>query len=330
MDKQSFNEVRAGIKDAGTPPVDRTNLIFIGLAAAVFVLVSITVPYFFTFRNISKLLVSASSTGIMAIGLTYVMIAGGIDLSGPPALAMSATLGCTVMVATGSVFLGIVVILAVSCGIGLLNGVAIGKLGMVPMVATLAIATMCSGFTNWFTKTQTVTGMPEAYLKIFAGTYLKTPATVYYFILICIIFHLVLKKTIFGRSLYAIGVNSRAAAVNGVNTSRTRLLTYLLAGLLYGFGAILASARLNAAGVSLGPQSNFQDVVTAVVLGGTSVAGGKGSIAGTFLGAVIIAIISNVMNLTNVNYFTTLIVKGSIILIVSYLDVIRNRRGEAR
>ena len=295
------------------------------IAMVAFFVASILVPYFFSFRNISNILVSASSTGVMAIGLTFVMISGGIDLSCPASLAMSATLGCHIMVTTGNVVLGILVALGVATATGFVNGVATGVFEMIPMVATLAVATMCSGFTNWFTQTQTITGMPELFQTIFSQKIFGISSVVYYYVFMIIVSHLALNKTIFGHSLYAVGTNQRVAEVNGVKPRNVKIITYTLAGVIYGIGGLLAAARVGGAGVSLGPQSGFTDVVTVVVLGGTSVLGGKGSIAGTFIASIIVAIISNVMNLVGVGYYLSLIIKGVIVLVISFVDVVRYR-----
>ena len=295
------------------------------IAVVAFIVASVFVPYFFSFRNISNILISASSTGVMAIGLTLVMISGGIDLSCPASLAMSATLGCHIMVTTGNVFLGIIVALGVATATGFVNGIATGIFGMIPMVATLAVATMCSGFTNWFTQTQTITGMPELFHTIFSEKLFGISSVVYYYVFMIIVSHLVLTKTTFGRSLYAVGTNQRVAEVNGVDPKKLKIVTYTLAGAIYGLGGMLAAARVGGAGVSLGPQSNFTDVVTVVVLGGTSVLGGKGSIAGTFIASIIVAIVSNVMNLVGVGYYFSLIIKGVIVLVISFVDVVRYR-----
>jgi len=295
-----------------------------------FVIVSVTIPKFLTFENITNILAQASSIGIMGIGLTFVIITGGIDLSLPTAMALSGILGCTVMAVTQSIPVGLAATVGVGAIIGAINGFSVSKLKMVPMIVTLAVSTVNSGISNWYTGAKSVAGMPDSFQHIFAGSILGVPVQALILILIAIIMHVLLTKTIFGRQLFQVGVNIQTAKVNGVKTERIIFLIYLISGVMAGIAGILSSALLNAAGPSMGPQSAFLDIVAGVVLGGASVMGGKGTIIGTVIGCVIITIISNIMNLKNVDFFITYIVKGAIIIVITYLDVVRNRVGERK
>lgn len=305
-----------------------SNTFLVILCLAAVIIISIFIPEFRTFQNATNLLIQTSSTGIMAIGLTFVIITGGIDLSLPTAMALSAIFGCTVMAKTQNVFLGVIVIIGIGMLIGTINGLAVAKLKMVPLIVTLAIATVNSGISNWYTGAKSVGGLPTAFSEIFAGSIAGIPIAAIIFILIAIIMHLVLSKTIFGRHLFQTGVNEKAAQVNGVKTVRVTFLIYFISGTMAGLAGVLSSARINVAGPSMGPQSAFMNIVCAVVLGGASVMGGKGNIFGTVVGSIIMGIITNVMNLLNVDFFITYIVKGIVIIIVTYLDVIRNRISE--
>jgi ribose/xylose/arabinose/galactoside ABC-type transport system permease subunit len=262
----------------------------------------------------------------MAIGLTFVIITGGIDLSLPTVMALSAIFGCSVMSATQNVFLGVSTILIVSTGIGCFNGFSVAILKMVPMIVTLAVSTMALGISNWFTKAQGVSGMPESFSRIFAGDVFGViPISVVLLIVAAVIMHFLLTRTIFGGQLFQVGININAAKVNGVKTTRIVFLVYMISGLMAGVAGVVASARLNSAGSTMGPQSLFMDVVAAVVIGGASVSGGKGGIPGTIVGSIFIGIIANVMNLLGMEYFLILAIKGAIIVAVSYFDVFRTR-----
>lgn len=289
------------------------------------VVVSSTVPRFMSFRNITNIVVQSSSIGLMAIGLTFVIVTGGIDLSSPPVMALSAILGCKVMVTTQNVVLGVATALVAGACLGALNGLSVAVLRMVPMIVTLAVATICSGVANWYTGAKSISGMPVAYKAVVDARVMGVPMQALIFCAVALLMHLVLTKTIFGRHVFMVGVNEKAATVCGVNTRRVIFLAYLLAGLLSGIAGVVAAARLNSAGPSLGPQNMFMNVVCAVVLGGASVAGGKGSILGTFSASIFMAIIANVMNLLNVQYFVTYVINGCIIVLVTYFDVIRSR-----
>lgn len=305
------------------------NGILLLLIIVAMVAFSIAIPNFMTPGNIFNLLVQASNIGLPAIGLTFIIITAGIDLSLPTNMACSAILGCAVMAKTQNVLLGIVAILAIATAFGAINGFSVAKLKMVPMIVTLAIQTLNIGISEFYTQGSSVGGLPEAFPRIFAGTIGDVvPVSVIVFLLIAFIMHQILAKTVFGRQLFQTGINEKAAQVNGVKTERILFLIYVIGGVMAGINGILTAARLTAAGPSMGPASAFNNIVCACVLGGASVWGGKGTIFGTLLGSTVMAIITNVMNLLNVNFFVTYVVKGIIIILVCYMDVLRNKVKE--
>ena len=320
-DNEKKREWRSIIANIASP-----NVILL-VAGIIFVLVvSLTVKNFLSFRNITNVTVQISSTGLMAIGLTFVIITGGIDLSLPTVMALSAILGCSVMVKTQNIAIGVIVILTVALSIGCFIGFSIAKLKMVPLIVTLAVGTMALGTSNWFTAARSISGMPEEYSKIFAGSLfglIPIPAVI--LLVVAIIMHTILSKSIFGRQLFQVGVNENTARVNGVNTTRIIFSIYVISGFTAGLAGIVASARLNSAGPSMGPQNMFMDIVAAVVIGGASVSGGKGGIPGTIIGSIFMGVISNIVNLLGLEYFMILLVKGAIIITVAYFDILRNR-----
>jgi ribose/xylose/arabinose/galactoside ABC-type transport system permease subunit len=299
------------------------------MAGIIFVtIVSLTVKNFLSLRNITSVIVQVSSTGLMAIGLTFVIITGGIDLSLPTVMALSAILGCSVMVKTQSIALGVIVILAVSAAIGCFIGFSIAKLKMVPMIVTLAISTMAFGTSNWYTAARSISGMPGEFKSVFAGSLFKMiPIPAVMLIAVAVTMHIVLSKNIFGRHLFQVGVNENTAKVNGVRTTKVIFSIYVISSLTAGMAGIIAAARLNSAGPSMGPQSMFMDIVAAVVIGGASVSGGKGSILGTIIGSIFMGVISNIVNLLGLEYFMILLVKGAIIIAVAWFDILRNREA---
>lgn len=302
------------------------NSVLILLIALSLFVFSLMVPNFMSVGNLFNLLIQASNIGIPAIGLTFIIITAGIDLSLPTNMACSAILGCAIMEKTQNVFLGVISILLIATFFGAVNGFSVSKLKMVPMIVTLAIQTLNIGISEFYTQGTSVGGMPPAFVRIFGGNLFGVvPVSVVVFLSIAVIMHQVLTKTVFGRQLFQTGINEKAAQVNGVNTSRIIFLIYLIAGTLVGINGVLTAARLTAAGPSMGPASAFNNIVCACVLGGASVWGGKGSIFGTVLGSIVMVIITNVMNLMNVNFFVTFVIKGIIIVLVCYIDVLRNR-----
>ncbi len=325
-DKQSAH----GKPNALAEGIKNPNVLLLIVGIVILVLISLFVPKFLTWRNISSVIVQASSTGLMAIGLTFVIITAGIDLSLPTNMAFSAIIGCMVMTKTQSTWVGVLVILLVAMAIGAFNGLSVARFRMVPMIVTLAISTIVSGASNWITGAKSIGGLPPEFKKIFAGDVLGVPTQVIILIVVAVLMHLLLSKTVFGQQLYQTGVNEKTAKVNGVNTERVKFLIYLISGLMAGIAGVLGSAKLASAGPSLGTQDQFMDIVCATVLGGASVMGGKGTIAGTIIGSIFMSIITNVMNLYGVDYFITFVIKGATIILFTYFDLIRNKIGEVR
>ena len=310
--------------------IKKPNVILLIAAIITFVVVSLNVTNFLTWRNLTNVIAQASTNGLMAIGLTFVIITKGIDLSLPTNMAFSAIIGSMVMARTQSTVLGILVILCVAGGIGAIAGFSVAKFRMVPMIVTLALSTIVSGASNWITGARSVGGLPQLYRTIFAGDIFGIPNQAIVFLLVAITMHLLLSKTTFGQHLYQTGVNEKTAKVNGINTAKIKLLAYVISGLMAGITGILVSARLGSAGPSIGTQDQFLIIVCATVLGGASIMGGKGTIIGTVLASVFMSVITNVMNLYGVQHFITFVIMGGIIILFTYFDLLRNKLGETR
>lgn len=306
------------------------NFILLLFGIVLLAVISCFVPKFMTLRNISSVIVQASSTGIMAIGLTFVIITAGNDLSLPTVMTLAAILGCIVMRNTQNVLLGVVITILFGAIIGAFNGLSVARFRMVPMIVTLAVATIASGLSNWITGAKSIGGLPSSFKKIFTGEIVGVPIQAIILIVIAIAMHLLLSKTVFGRQLYQVGVNEKAAKINGVRTERTIFLCYLISGTLAGVAGVLGAAKLASAGPSLGTQDKFTDIICAVVIGGASVSGGKGTIIGTVIGSIFMTVITNVMNLYGVDYYITYVIKGAAIVLFTYLDYVRNKIGESR
>lgn len=323
MSKQSY-------QDWLIQQVKNPQVILLMVGIVVFVVLAMIVPEFLTWRNITSILNQTSTTGLMAIGLTFVIITAGIDLSLPCVMAFVAIIGCMVMRDTQNVFLGVCSILLGGCLVGMFNGFSVSKLKMVPMIVTLAVQTAAAGLSTWVTGATSIGGLPSAFAEIFAGEILGFPVSAIIFIVVAVFMHILLTKTVFGRHLFQVGVNEKSAKVNGVKTERIVFIIYTISGLMAGLAGVLSAAKLNSAGASMGTSEKFTDIVCAVVLGGASVTGGKGSVIGSCIGAIFMTVISNVMNLYGVDYFITFIVKGTAIVLFTYFDVLRNRAAERR
>jgi len=293
------------------------------------VLMCLFIPRFMTTGNIFNLLIQATTIGLPAIGLTFILITAGNDLSLPTNMACSAILGCAIMQKTQNVALGVISIIAIAVLFGVINGFSVSKLKMVPMIVTLAVQTLNVGISEFYTQGISVGGLPKAFSKIFAGKLFGVvPISVLIFLAVAFGMHLILSKTVFGRHLFQTGINEKAARVNGVKTSRILFIIYVIGGAMAGICGVLTAARLNAAGPTMGPTSAFNNIICACVLGGSSVWGGKGTIMGTLIGSIAMALITNAMNLLRVDFFVTYVVKGIIIILACYLDVLRNTTKE--
>ena len=296
------------------------------LAALLFVL-SVYAPNFFRYNNILNVLLQSSLLGMLAIGMAIVMIVGGIDLSLPANMAMSAVLGAFYMRATGD-WIGASCIMAVTgLLIGSINGFAVAKLKMIPFVVTLAMMTMVSGTSVWMTNSLSISQLPTGFVDFFGARLLfRIPATVVIAIAFVIVISMLMRSSIAGRWAYAVGINDRAARVARVPIDRVILGSYVFAGLMAGVTAILLTARLGAASANMGNDGMVLDIVSACVVGGISIYGGAGKVGGALFGALLITVLSNAMNLIGISFYLSLVIKGAVI--VAFVAVDGRRDGQ--
>lgn len=288
-------------------------------------LLAIFVPNFFTPRNIVNILMQASALGLMAIGLTAVLIGGGIDLSIPSVMAVSAVFGAIVMRDGAHPLVGCLVMLGTATLAGCINGYAVAYLRMIPFVVTLAMMTIATGTSIWVTNSISVAGIPAAFTDTVLARLWIVPAPVIFLAVVTAVVTFWFKRSVFGRWLYAVGTNERTARVSGIPTTRVLFGTYVFSSFFAGLAAILLTARLNSAAATMGNDGVVLDVVSSAVVGGVSIYGGVGSPLGAVLGAIIITMISNSMNMMQVSFFTSLIVKGIVIIAFVALDSLRRR-----
>lgn len=284
-------------------------------------------PSFYRTNNLINVLVQSSSLAILCIGMAVVMIGGGIDLSLPANMALSAILGGFYMAAGGSPLIGSVIMLASGTAIGLLNGVAVAYLKMIPFVVTLATMTVLNGLSVWLTNSTSVSGFPESFFDVMLARPWGVPTPVIIVAVAILLASVLMSSTLLGRHVYAVGISPKAAEVARVPVSRTLLLGYGLAGLCAGLTAILLSARLGSASANMGVDSVVLDIVSAVVVGGVSIYGGVGRIWAAALGAVFITLLSNSLNLLGASFYLSLVIKGVVIIGFIALDTaFRGRR----
>ncbi len=274
---------------------------------------------------------------IVALGQTVVLITGGIDLSVTSTIALSSALGAMVMSGDGgwlggsrlATFAAVVTMSLVGAGVGLLNGAAIARLRMPAFIVTLTTMMFMSGLAVWLTKSKTIYNLPAAFIAIGQGAFFIAPYALIVTALIALALHVALTRTLFGRWLYAIGRNARAAEISGAPVSRTVTLAYVVSGLCAAAAAILYTARIETGSPVLG-QRILLDVIGAAVIGGASLFGGKGKVVWTICGALFITLIDNSLNMLGLSHFFVMMVKGAVILLAATLDAWRNRRLAGR
>jgi ribose/xylose/arabinose/galactoside ABC-type transport system permease subunit len=271
-------------------------------------------PNFFKINNVINILVQASTLAVMAVGMSIVMIGAGIDLSLPFNAAFSAVLGAMYMRATGDVVVGSLIMLASATAIGFLNGVAVGYLGMIPFVVTLAMMSITAGSTVWLTNSISISHLPLQFVSFFRMRILGLPVAVIASVTICAIAAFLMSRSVFARQLYAVGSNTRAATIARLPTSRVIVVSYVAAGLASGLAAIMLTGRLASASANLASPSMVLDVVSACVIGGISIYGGAGKIWGAALGALFITLLSNALNAAEVSLYVSQMVRGAIII----------------
>jgi ribose/xylose/arabinose/galactoside ABC-type transport system permease subunit len=284
---------------------------------------------FISGRNISNILVASALTGIVGIGMTFVLITGGIDLSVSGNVVMTSLMMATFMSKGMPWFAGLLLAIAISTVVGLINGVSVGQFGMVAFVVTLAVSNMTRGYGKLFSGGQTIYGLPEIHAIFGSGKLFGfIPAPIIMLAVIALGASYLLNYTNYGRKLYAVGGNKKAAWMAGIDTTRVIILAYVFSGLMCGFGAALTTSKLMSASSTIA--SNLElDAIAACVIGGTSLAGGSGTVSGTVIGSIAIAMISNGLNLVGVSPFAQEISKGAIIFVVVAIDAFQKKRSMA-
>lgn len=289
---------------------------------------------FFTTRNIFNIIRQISFMGLIAIGVTMVIITGGIDLGSGSVLALCAVIATSLAQLPNSATLKyeglnlpiiapIVAALAVGALTGVINGSLISKFKIPPFIATLGMMTVARGFALIYSNKPLSQLTPE-YNFIGQGAILGVPFPVIILIVVAVATHIMLNNTPFGRYIYALGGNEQAARISGVNIDRVKIGVYTLAGLLSGLAGLVVSSRVGSGQPGQGVGIEL-DAIAAAVIGGTSLAGGIGTIWGTIVGALIIGVLDNGLILLNVDQYWITIVKGAIIVVAVIIDQRKNR-----
>lgn len=274
---------------------------------------------FFMFKNLTNVGRQISLNAILALGMTLVIISGGIDLSVGGVCALGCCVCAKILNSTGSSLLAIAVVLLIGLAVGAFNGFVVSKTGIAPFIVTLSTVSIIRGITLVMTNASPMPISNAAFKFIGQGTLLGIPFPIYITLILAIITAFVMNKTVFGRYVYAIGGNERSAVVAGIQVKKVKISVYMVSGFLAAFTAIIYTSRLSSGVPSLGDGFEM-DAITAAVIGGASLAGGQGHIWGTMIGAVIIGILNNALNLLNINSYFQDIVKGVVVLLAVLFD----------
>ncbi|MEG0911984.1 MAG: ABC transporter permease [Oscillospiraceae bacterium] len=277
-------------------------------------------PSFLGGSNVINILRSTGFTLIVVVGMSLVLITGGLDLSVGSVYALGALISA--MAATSGVPVPIAIILGllVGAGIGSINGLLIVKAGMPPLIVTLGMQYMARGLVSVLTKGVPIFPLPESFVAIeSAKVFGIIPVIIPIAITIAIVGHIVLSKTVFGRSVYAIGGNPEAARISGINIGRTKMSVYIITGMLAAMAGILMSSRLGSAEPSTGTALEMK-VICGAIIGGISTFGGMGTIFGASLGALFMEALTNSLTLMKISVYWQNLVFGAVLIISVLLD----------
>lgn len=323
-----------------TIPVSYTHQIkkFQSLIALALLCIVLTIlsDKFFTAENGLNVLRQTAVNICIATGMTLVVLTAGIDLSVGSVLALCGAVAAGLLkngVALQSLdlFTGFTVLGAVLVGIiigylsGLFNGFVITKFSVPPFVATLAMLTIARGLTMLYTKGQPISNLGSGFAYIGTGSFIGIPVPVWIAAMVVLLAVFITQKTKLGRYIYGIGGNEVAAKYSGINISKVKMIVYALAGAFAAIGGIIVTSRLDSAQPNAGISYEL-DAIAAVVIGGTSLGGGRGTIWGTVMGAIIIGVLNNGLVLLNVSPFWQQVVKGAVILLAVIIDKIGDKK----
>ena len=290
------------------------------------VFVSILNPAFLQSNNLLNLMRQLIINGFIALGMTFVILTGGIDLSVGSTLALTSAIFSGLLQNGMNTGLAILIALVLGLVLGLLNGILITKGKLAPFIVTLATMTIFRGLTLVYTDGRPIAGPRDdfAFKFLGKGQFLGIPFQVILFILAFLVLWMILNKTALGRKIYAVGGNEKASFISGINIDKVKIWVYVISSLMAVLSGLVLTSRLNSAQPTAGAAYEM-DAIAAVVLGGTSMTGGSGSLTGTLIGILILGVLNNGLNLLGVSSFYQQIVKGIVILIAVLIDRKRNK-----
>jgi inositol transport system permease protein len=302
---------------------------------AMLIFASILSPAFLTVTNLINVVRQMSVVGLIALGVTGVIVSAGIDLSSGSVVGLSAVVAASLAQLPDyaaarypglnlPVFVAVLAACGVGALVGLLNGGLVAKTRIPPFIATLGTLTTIRGLAYLYSSGRPVSDLTDDYNFIGQGDFLRIPVPILILVIMAIVTHVLYSQTKFGKYIYAIGGNEQAARVSGINVANYKMLMYVYAGFLSGLAGLVVSARIGSGQSGQGVGYEL-DAIAAAVIGGASLsAGGIGTVAGTIVGALIIGVLNNILDLTNVSAYFQQIIKGCIIVGAVIIDQLKH------
>jgi len=311
-----------------------TELTVIPITLALMIFAAIFVPHFFSATNLMNVLAQLSDILIISAGMMLVTLNGGIDFSMASVMGLGSVIGAMVMNNTDGLMagspwaapVGILIMVGIGVCVGILNGIAVSCLRVPSFMATMATQLIVRGLTLYIVDSKAIGNLPKAFLYIGNGKFGKLPFSIILAIVVLAVIWIVLNKSVYGRQIYAIGTNQKAAQISGIPIKKRVFSLFVLCGTLAGIGGLVSTSRLGAAMPDLN-QDRLMDFVTAVIIGGTSPFGGRGTLLGTIIGALFIVILNNTLGLLGLSWFTILMIKGIFLMAILIFDSYSRNRG---
>ncbi len=301
------------------------SLTLLALLALLWIVLAFSTPSFWTYNNITNLLRQGAMTAILAIGETFVIITGGIDLSVGAVVGVTSVIIAWLLTHGYPIWGALIITLAFGLVIGVFHGFGITKLGLPPFIMTLATLTALRGIGLLITNGATISITNTDFTGFSRGDFLGVPNLFWMVVVVAIPGYIFLHHSRYGRYLFAIGSNTEAARLSGVNTVRMIFIAYILSALCAAFVGILLAARIGIGNATQAEGWELQAIASSVI-GGTSLFGAIGSVQGPLLGSFILTTINNGPNLLNVNSFWQRVITGALIIVIVYFDGLRRRR----
>ncbi|MCD6176369.1 MAG: ABC transporter permease [Candidatus Cloacimonetes bacterium] len=304
-----------------------TQIILFLVVVALWIFLAVSSEYFLTYSNIKNIMRQMAIQGVLAVGMVMIIITAGIDLSVGSVVALVNIMLSKMLANHFSIPLAILIVLIVSTSVGLINGIVIYDFGVPAFIATLAMMTIARGTTLLISGGSNVFGLPRSIANFASSDFLGIPSLFWFLIITVIVAEIILRKTRFGKYIYALGSNPEAARLSGINLRLVTYGVYALGGFLWGVGGVLETTRLWM-GVPTTGTGYELDAIAAAVLGGASLFGAEGSALGAFFGALVMITIYNGAVLLNINPFWQRIIVGIILVVIVAIDQFRKKRSK--